>query len=204
MISDAGRTRQGRRLEPLRILTALPRPYHPRMRLTVNGRARQLDVAPDATLLSVLRDQLHLTGAKPACERGECGACTVLVDDRTARPSRSTRASRSRTRTTDDSITTIEGLANGSGPASRAGGVRGARRRAVRLLHARAGARRRRAARPRRRPVGRGDRARDERQSLPVRDLSEDRARDSERRGRRCEGHEWRLIRSTRPMRRAS
>jgi aerobic-type carbon monoxide dehydrogenase small subunit (CoxS/CutS family) len=49
------------------------------MLLTVNGRTRQIDAAPDATLLSVLRDQLHLTGAKPACERGECGACTVLL-----------------------------------------------------------------------------------------------------------------------------
>jgi xanthine dehydrogenase YagT iron-sulfur-binding subunit len=49
------------------------------MILTVNGRARRLDVAPDATLLAVLREELHLTGAKPACERGECGACTVLL-----------------------------------------------------------------------------------------------------------------------------
>ena len=56
------------------------------MRLTVNGRTCQLDVAPDATLLSVLRDQLYLTGAKPSCERGECGACTVLVADPDGKP----------------------------------------------------------------------------------------------------------------------
>jgi len=49
------------------------------MRLTVNGRPREISVAPDETLLSALRDTLHLTGAKPACERGECGACTVLL-----------------------------------------------------------------------------------------------------------------------------
>ena len=52
---------------------------HPAMLLTVNGRSREVSVAPDTSLLSLLREHLHLTGAKPACERGECGACTVLV-----------------------------------------------------------------------------------------------------------------------------
>ena len=49
--------------------------------LTVNGRARSIGVAPHHTLLDVLRDDLGLTGTKECCLVGECGACTVLVDD---------------------------------------------------------------------------------------------------------------------------
>lgn len=49
--------------------------------LTINGRARSIDIAPHHTLLDVLRDDLGLTGTKECCLVGECGACTVLVDD---------------------------------------------------------------------------------------------------------------------------
>ena len=48
--------------------------------LTVNGRARSIEVAPHHTLLEVLRDDLGLSGTKECCLVGECGACTVLVD----------------------------------------------------------------------------------------------------------------------------
>ena len=48
--------------------------------LRVNGRDVEVEVAPGDTLLRVVRDRLRLTGAKEACGRGECGACTVLVD----------------------------------------------------------------------------------------------------------------------------
>jgi aerobic-type carbon monoxide dehydrogenase small subunit (CoxS/CutS family) len=48
--------------------------------LRVNGAARDVDVAPAETLLSVLRDGLGLTGTKYGCGEGHCGACTVLVD----------------------------------------------------------------------------------------------------------------------------
>jgi carbon-monoxide dehydrogenase small subunit len=49
-------------------------------RLTVNGDSVEVRTAPAVPLLKVLREQLSLTGTKEACGRGECGACTVLVD----------------------------------------------------------------------------------------------------------------------------
>lgn len=50
--------------------------------LTVNGTEHRLTVNPGDTLLTILRDHLGLTGAKGSCERGECGACTVLISNR--------------------------------------------------------------------------------------------------------------------------
>ena len=48
--------------------------------LNVNGQEHALAVPSHRTLLDVLRDELDLTGAKRGCDRGECGACTVLLD----------------------------------------------------------------------------------------------------------------------------
>ena len=48
--------------------------------LNVNGGRRRIDADPDRTLLSVLRDDLDLTGAKYGCGEGQCAACTVLVE----------------------------------------------------------------------------------------------------------------------------
>lgn len=50
------------------------------MRFTVNGDPVEVDVHGDVSLLHVLRDELGLHGPKDACEQGECGACTVLLD----------------------------------------------------------------------------------------------------------------------------
>jgi xanthine dehydrogenase YagT iron-sulfur-binding subunit len=48
--------------------------------LQINGHARRLEVEPRVTLLDALRDRLGLTGAKKVCDRGTCGACTVIMD----------------------------------------------------------------------------------------------------------------------------
>ncbi len=49
--------------------------------LTVNGQRTTIDVRPHHTLLEVLRDELGLTGTKECCSMGECGACTVMLDE---------------------------------------------------------------------------------------------------------------------------
>jgi carbon-monoxide dehydrogenase small subunit len=53
-----------------------------RLALRVNGEPVELTIAPHATLLEVLRENLGLTGTKHGCELGECGACAVLLDGR--------------------------------------------------------------------------------------------------------------------------
>jgi len=54
------------------------------MKLNVNGRDHDVDAEPDTPLLYVLRDHLELNGAKFGCGLGQCGACTVMVDDEAA------------------------------------------------------------------------------------------------------------------------
>jgi len=49
--------------------------------LDINGKKRRVDVLPQETLANTLRYKLGLTGTKIGCNRGECGACTVLIDD---------------------------------------------------------------------------------------------------------------------------
>ncbi|HEY7833173.1 MAG TPA: (2Fe-2S)-binding protein [Ktedonobacterales bacterium] len=55
-------------------------PARVRVTLTVNGGAHELDIEARRTLLDALREDLRLTGAKPGCNLGQCGACTVLLD----------------------------------------------------------------------------------------------------------------------------
>lgn len=52
----------------------------PELRLSINGEERIAKVAPQVSLLDVLREHLWLTGTKKGCDQGACGACTVLVD----------------------------------------------------------------------------------------------------------------------------
>ncbi|MGI8734219.1 MAG: (2Fe-2S)-binding protein [Pyrinomonadaceae bacterium] len=52
------------------------------IKFTLNGEPAEVAFAPHKTLLEVLREDLNLTGTKHGCELGECGTCTVLVDDR--------------------------------------------------------------------------------------------------------------------------
>jgi aerobic-type carbon monoxide dehydrogenase small subunit (CoxS/CutS family) len=76
--------------------------------LSINGRNYSVNVDPQTSLLTVLREHLDLTGSKYGCGEGQCGACTVLIDGRAQRscvtPVRSVANKR---------ITTIEGLAAG-------------------------------------------------------------------------------------------
>lgn len=73
--------------------------------LAINGKKHKLEVDPARSLLSVLRDDLDLTGSKYGCGEGRCGACTVIIDGKATR-SCITRVGDC----TSKQITTIEGL----------------------------------------------------------------------------------------------
>lgn len=73
--------------------------------LQINGTKRRVEVEAGRSLLSVLRDELDLTGAKYGCGEGQCGACTVLIDGRAVRSCITPAVSAE-----GNPITTIEGL----------------------------------------------------------------------------------------------
>lgn len=75
------------------------------LEIKVNGRSYRLEVDPAASLLSVLREQLFITGPKPGCETGDCGACDVIIDGRLR------RACLTNAMTVNGSeVTTVEGV----------------------------------------------------------------------------------------------
>jgi nicotinate dehydrogenase subunit A len=78
------------------------------IQLAINGKSYTVDTDPQASLLTVLREQLDLTGSKYGCGEGQCGACTVLIDGKAQRSCVTRVGSASQKQ-----ITTIEGLANG-------------------------------------------------------------------------------------------
>ncbi len=76
------------------------------VRFTLNGEPCALDIDPRVTLLDALRERLQLTGTKKGCDRGQCGACTVLVEGRRVNACLTLAATLEGAR-----VTTIEGLA---------------------------------------------------------------------------------------------
>lgn len=82
--------------------------------LDVNGSRRRINADSDRSLLSVLRDDLDLTGTKFGCGEGQCAACTVLVDGQPMKSCITKVASVSGKR-----IVTIEGLGEGLAPAGK-------------------------------------------------------------------------------------
>ncbi len=79
------------------------------LNLTINETARAIALDdPRATLLDVLRERIGLTGTKKGCDRGQCGACTVLIDGRRMNACLALALSHD-----GASITTVEGLAQG-------------------------------------------------------------------------------------------
>jgi xanthine dehydrogenase YagT iron-sulfur-binding subunit len=82
-----------------------PRQERVAVTLTINGEPRTIAVEPRMTLLDALREELALTGTKKACDRGECGACTVHVEGRRVLSCMTLAAMQEGKR-----ITTIEGL----------------------------------------------------------------------------------------------
>jgi aerobic carbon-monoxide dehydrogenase small subunit len=78
------------------------------LRLTINGELYELLVEPYWSLLDLLRDHLQLTGTKRGCDEGDCGACTVLMQGRTA-----TSCMVLALDVRDKEVVTVEGLAKG-------------------------------------------------------------------------------------------
>ncbi len=76
--------------------------------LRINGKSHTLQIEPRVTLLDALRERIGLTGTKKGCDRGQCGACTVLVDGRRINSCLTLAVMQE-----GAEITTIEGLARG-------------------------------------------------------------------------------------------
>ncbi|MDQ3917088.1 MAG: 2Fe-2S iron-sulfur cluster-binding protein [Acidobacteriota bacterium] len=98
----AAQTQAAANAAPTRAAAALP------VTLRVNGKSYALQLEPQVTLLDALRERVGLTGSKKGCDRGQCGACTVLADGRRVNSCLALAAAYE-----GAEITTIEGLARG-------------------------------------------------------------------------------------------
>jgi xanthine dehydrogenase YagT iron-sulfur-binding subunit len=76
--------------------------------LNINGQAHALDIEPRVTLLDALRERLQMTGTKKGCDHGQCGACTVLINDRRVNSCLTLAVMHD-----GDKIVTVEGLGQG-------------------------------------------------------------------------------------------
>ncbi len=128
-----------------------------------------MNVEPRVTLLEALRNELDLTGAKPVCERGGCGACTVLLDGAPVVSCLMLAVDAE-----GHEITTVEGIGSPEQHEPAAGGLRREGRAAVRVLHPRLRGRGHGAAREAPAPDARRDQGRPRRQPVPLRDLRAD------------------------------
>jgi xanthine dehydrogenase YagT iron-sulfur-binding subunit len=88
-------------------LTASGAPSATRVELEINGKRYDVAVDPRVTLLDLLREHLALTGTKKGCDRGQCGACTVLVNGRRVNACLTLAVSLQ-----GDRVVTVEGLAS--------------------------------------------------------------------------------------------
>jgi carbon-monoxide dehydrogenase small subunit len=80
------------------------------VQLTVNGKPRDLELAPNTLLVQALREQLQLTGTHVGCDTAQCGACTVIVDGQAVKSCNVLAA-----QVSGAHVTTIEGLASADG-----------------------------------------------------------------------------------------
>lgn len=84
--------------------------------ITVNGKVRKADVEPRTLLVHFLREHLNLTGTHVGCDTSQCGACTVLIDGKSAKS-----CTMFAVQADGSSVTTIEGLAPEGNPGAPAG-----------------------------------------------------------------------------------
>ena len=94
--------------QPLTAPAAAPPAPSQLVQLNINGKAYTLSLEPRVTLLDALREYIGLTGTKKGCDRGQCGACTVLVNGRRINACLTLAVMHE-----GDKITTIEGVAKG-------------------------------------------------------------------------------------------